>query len=270
MPDQEINIKLILKTRRQLSIGVLLIVLSVVLTVVASYPQIKKTMKLREEKNKEAEILEQLETKLTQLNQIKKDEDFQRASKVDEVLPSHKPLLELLTNLNSVGTFSKIAITNFTVSPGEITERDATLSAQLVEKQTTKKKNTPYDQLTLELQIAGELKNIKQFISVMELMSPLTSVTEIRLADAQTEVDEDFFTRASIILDTYFYDETIAFAVDSPLPKITKEQRGIFEQIISFTPPRSEEQFEIIKSERDKLFDIEKPDLETKKEDTIE
>lgn len=199
----------------------------------------------------EQQKITQLNIKAQQLEQLKLSPEFAQAETVNRVLPSHKPLLELLNNLNSVAGETSVSITEFEISPGEIAS-DSTQVAQ----QTTKKKQTDYDRLDLKLTIIGELGQIRRFMDLIERVSPLTTITSLTV-DRKVEGGQlSNTTRADLALSTYYYTKSIASTLSSPLPEISAREREVFQDILSFTPSELESQTEIIGGSNEDLFGI--------------
>jgi Tfp pilus assembly protein PilO len=200
----------------------------------------------------EQQKIDQLNKKAQELEQLKFSPEFAQADVINKVLPSHKPLLELLNNLNSVAGETAVSITEFEINPGEI----ATDSTQIAQQAAAKKQPTDYDRLDLKLTIIGELDQIRRFMDLIERVSPLTTITNLTV-DRKVEGGQlTNTTRADLALSTYFYTKSIASTLSSPLPEISAQEREIFQAILSFTPAELENQTEIISGDNEDLFGI--------------
>ena len=217
-----------------------------------SVSQINGVFALNKKLTTEQQKLTQLNQKAQELEQLKFSPEFAQADVVNKVLPSHKPLLELLNNLNSVAAETSVSITEFEINPGEI----ATDSTQVTQQVTAKKQSTDYNQLDLKLTIIGELNQIRRFMDFIERVSPLTTITSLTV-DRKVEGGQlSGTTRADLALSTYYYTKSIASTLSSPLPEISAQEREIFQEILSFTPAELESQTEIISGENEDLFGI--------------
>ena len=171
-----INFSLIMSTRKKLVTAISLGITSFILLIL-TYTQITAIFETRRKIEITQKKVDQLNAKTTELQQLKFTPEYAQASRMSEVLPSYKPLLELLNNLNSVANKTNVSITEFQINPGEIITEEEGKTKVLVKK----KQSAEYDQLNLELSILGELNQVKEFMNLIERVSPLTIITVIRL-----------------------------------------------------------------------------------------
>jgi len=166
---------------------------------------------------------------------------FAQAEAVNEVLPSHKPVLELLTSLNGAAAGSGVVVTDFVLSPGEI----ATDSTKV--QVNTRKSKGKYDVLKLELNVTGPLKQVEEFMTLIERISPITSITDITLSRNNTIKDgeSEISAKADLSLSTYFFTQPINAAIEAPLPQIGTKEQEVFLTIKEFTPSNLIKQTEI-------------------------
>ena len=121
-----------------------------------------------------------------------------------------------------------------------------------------KKQSAEYDQLNLELSILGELNQVKEFMNLIERVSPLTTITSLTIDRKTTSftTEDQQLTRADLFLNTYYYTKPISSTLSSALPDITVEEKDIFQEILDFTPPEVESQTQIIGGNNTDLFGI--------------
>ena len=105
------NFKLFLNTRRHLLLAIVMIWATVALIFFAIKPQLSPILKLRSNLETERKQYLELTKKIQDLNNIKVSDQFLKKDKVDEVLPSHKPISELLFNLYQTMNSSNTNIT---------------------------------------------------------------------------------------------------------------------------------------------------------------
>jgi len=257
-----------MSTRKSLVRAVAFGFTSVVLLILM-YFQITGISETRKKMETTQKKIDQLDKKTAELQALKFTPEYAQAQKMSDVLPSHKPLLELLNNLNSVASETNVSITDFKINPGEIiTEADTEA------KTTTKKKSlTEYDQLTLELSITGRLDQVKEFMNLIERVSPITTITNLTIDRKAVNInDNQQLTRADLTLNTYYYTKSVSATLSSALPNITQEEKDIFQDILDFTPPEIESQKEIIGGNNTDLFGIDGldvVDLENQIEDQL-
>lgn len=266
--DSNFNLSLLMSTRKSLVRAVAFGFTSVVLLILM-YFQITGISETRKKMETTQKKIDQLDKKTAELQALKFTPEYAQAQKMSDVLPSHKPLLELLNNLNSVASETNVSITDFKINPGEIiTEADTEA------KTTTKKKSlTEYDQLTLELSITGRLDQVKEFMNLIERVSPITTITNLTIDRKAVNInDNQQLTRADLTLNTYYYTKSVSATLSSALPNITQEEKDIFQDILDFTPPEIESQKEIIGGNNTDLFGIDGldvVDLENQIEDQL-
>ena len=246
-----LNLTVLMGTRKNLVMAVAFGVTGIILLSLA-YSQLTTALASDTKLVSEQQKIDQLNKKAQELEQLKFSPEFAQADVINKVLPSHKPLLELLNNLNSVAGETSVSITEFEINPGEI----ATDSTQIAQQAAAKKQPTDYDRLDLKLTIIGELDQIRRFMDLIERVSPLTTITNLTV-DRKVEGGQlTNTTRADLALSTYFYTKSIASTLSSPLPEISAREREIFQAILSFTPAELESQTEIISGDNEDLFGI--------------
>ncbi len=265
---QHFNWRLFFVTRRQLIIGAGLIAAGVAIAGLATYPQISGILSANGQLAKENEALQTLSRKQLELQQVRSLPEFGEAETVDAVLPSTKPLIELLTSLNAVASAANISITEFEISPGKI----STISGQVAAKPTaapeknarakpTAPKTAAKKLTTLSLQLTaeGSLANVDEFLRQIEKITPITTVTSLSLSreyldESQLEVN----AKAELGLETYFFTQPVSVTLNSPLPKIGQQEQQVFNTIKSFIPPSLEKQTQIQGGGQIDFFGIEK------------
>lgn len=266
--DNNFNLSLLLSTRMNLVKAAAFGLTAFVLLILTYYQltginETRKKMEITQKKT------DQLANKIAELEALKTTPEYAQAQKMNDILPSHKPLLELLNNLNSVATQTNVSITEFKINPGEIiTEGEET------QKVSVKKKKTgDYDQLNLDLSIVGGLDQVKEFMTFIERVSPITTITSLTIDRKATNIgDNQQLTRADLSLSTYYYTKSVSATLSAAIPTITQEERAIFQDIIDFSPSQIENQLEIIGGNNTDLFGIDGlnvGDLEQQIEDEL-
>jgi len=243
----EFNWRLFWNTRKELVLGILFIVLSLMILLIGILQQITPIQAdLKELKVKQTELAKFSE-KAEQLKQLAVDPNFSQSSSIDKVLPSHKPLLEILSNLNSVARSSEVVIKNFSLNPGEI----ATDTTK-VKKTTT---NQKYDYLDLDFTVSGQLWRIQNFLTLIEQVTPISTVTSISI-NRNIDEDKNAQAQADLVLRTFFFTQPIKTTITSPLPIIAAADRKIIDSINELIPNSLEQQKDIISGNRGDLFGL--------------
>lgn len=249
----EINWKLFWNTRKELVLAILFFIMSAMILFIGIINQIspiKADMsKLKEREGELAKFLEKAE----QLKQLAVDPNFNQSSDIDKVLPSHKPLLEILSNLNNVANNSEVAIKNFSLNPGEIAS-DTTK----VKKSTN---NQKYDYLDLDFSVSGPLWKIQNFLSLIEQVTPISTVTSISIS-RNIDEDKNAQAQADLVLRTFYFTQPIKTTITNPLPEIAAADRQILNDINELIPNDLEKQEDVIKGNRGNLFGIQDKSIE--------
>lgn len=243
----EVNWKLLWNTRKELILAVLFFVLSLMILFIGILQQIKPIQAdLKKLKDQQLELAKFAE-KAEQLKQLAADPNFNRSSSIDKVLPSHKPLLEILSNLNSVANTSEVVIKNFSLNPGEI----ATDTTKV--KKTTS--NQKYDYLDLDFSVSGPLWKIQNFLTLIEQMTPISTITSISL-NRNIDEDKNAQAQADLVLRTFFFTQPIKTTIASPLPMIAASDNQIINDINELIPNTLQQQKDVITGNRGNLFGL--------------
>lgn len=250
---KEINWKLFWNTRKEMVLAVLFFVLSLMIVLIGIIKQISPIQKdLKTLKEKEAEVAKFLE-KSEQLKQLAVDPNFNQSSDIDKVLPSHKPLLEILSNLNSIANNSEVIIKNFSLNPGEI----ATDTTKV--KKTTN--NQKYDYLDLDFSVSGPLWKIQDFLNLIEKVTPISTITSISIS-RNIDDDKNAQAQADLVLRTFYFTQPIKTTITSPLPSIAAVDRKILNDVNELIPNDLEQQDSVIKGDRGNLFGLQNKSVE--------
>ncbi len=262
--ENDVNLQLFLKNRKFLVLTVILVWLSFGLGFFVIKPQIASIFKNKSELDKNRTQLKKLQQKLVELKQIRLSEEFEKKDKVDEVLPSHKPLLELLANLNQAAKKTGIIFTNFEISPGKVASPGAKVNK-------TAETQKGYNSLELELSIRGMEEDVDQFLELVEKIAPLTTITELSINRknhdlTEDEVEKEVATKATgdsltvssadMVMSTYYYTRTVTTTLSKKLPAVGEKEIEIFETIQKFRPSNFKPQTELKKSELEDIFGV--------------
>lgn len=276
---QKINLKLLLNVRRYFLLAAALMIGSVALIGLAIKPQVESILAINKEINQERQYFEDLTQKLNELKHIEFSAQFEQKDKVDQVLPSHKPILEILFNLSQASRQHGIIISELNFSPGEI----ATESAQINNQPAAASSGNPYSALQIDLTIEGRNDDLGPFITTVERIAPISTITDLkmgkkeytartrpRLSDPDGSLldnedreerpppqEEEETVTAELALETYYYTNTIITKVDDKLPSVGDDEVKVFETIQKFMPTEFEQPSEIQSSDIEDLFDVE-------------
>jgi len=234
-PKKQLNWRLFIYTRMNLLLGIGTIIAAIMILSLATWPQISSIMDTKAKVTKEKKELQKVSVKLQELEVIKVSPEFQDTVTINKVLPSKKPLLEFMSGLNSIASATNVIISDLKVNPGQI----ATDSSEL--KSTARKSKTSYDALDLNLAISGDLNSIQRFLSLIEQISPITTITKIDLnRESKTTISGESLTKADLGLRIHYFTQQITSSLTATLPQITAREKAVFKTISEFTIPVSD------------------------------
>lgn len=248
-------LKIFWTTRRSMVLSVLFGLGALVLISSVVIPQLQQSWDLYNDLQKEQPKLEKLQQKLAELNDIEVSPEYAQIDTIEEALPSHKPLLELLMALSSVSQDTGTVVKDFELSPGLVASDSTALDT---------KSKTAYDQLALDLTVEGTFQQIQDFLLKVEEVSPFTTIVSMEIgnqintnaAGFAQQTSEDPTFEAVLTTQTYFYTQSIASRIDSPLPKISQKEIGVLNLLAAFNPTNLEQQTEIRGGGLQDLFQI--------------
>ncbi|MFH1959025.1 MAG: hypothetical protein ABIJ22_01725, partial [Patescibacteria group bacterium] len=256
---QKINFRSLIINRRYLVISVIIGVAGLLVVFLGITPQINQTLDLNRKIKTEQQKLELLIRKTSDLENIDAQEAYASVDLVDQVLPSKKPLLELLAVLSTIAGKSEVVFTNMSLSPGKI----ASESAQFInsaKSNTGQTKVTPVIKedrgfLDVELKVSGLFSNVEQFFLDVERVAPLIIIKSISLNIKSEEIimptDQ---VDAELVLSVYYFTKTVSASLESSLPSIGSKEQEIISEISSYYYPSIEVQQQIIGGGLEDLF----------------
>jgi Tfp pilus assembly protein PilO len=246
-----INARYITHTRRYVLFAVGLVLLSIFLTMVIIVPQGQAALDRYDELKRQQAQLDKLKIKVQQLQALPESELFSNSWRINQLLPSKKPLLELLTAMNLVAGEAGVVYSDISLSPGKI----ATAGADLTERVPVagSRNQQPsrgsaggsargpisgVESLNIRLKVAGNLENINLFLSQIESVAPLTTVTRLSLVErAASRVNPESFFEAEMEVESYFFNQIISASVAAPIPSLSVTQQVILNEIANYRYP---------------------------------
>lgn len=250
--NNSFNLKLFLSIRRYLALSIASAVIGAIFLLFLAYPRIDSLNNLSKKIKNEQQVLEKYQTKIKDTEQIALLKEFQNKEAIDQVLPSYKPLLELLNSLNNLAISNQTILEKLDLSPGKI----ASQGAEITEEKASNK--TGYAGMEISFTARGQLENLDNFLNSIEQMSPITSVKSISLQRKEQESNGEtiIFASADLVLTTHYYTQSVKTTIESPLPKIGSKELEIFNVILSFQQSDLEKQTEIKDGGNEDVFGI--------------
>lgn len=259
MPDTEkknqFNYKTFLVNRKSLATAIGLGVVAAMLVFFAIIPQFQEVVELYSQLNNEKPKLAKLQKKIVELDNIQFSPEFSQKEIVDAALPSKKPLLELLTSLNTIAEADRVSITEFTLSPGLIATSEAEIQADA--KKSANKDGV--DSIDLEMTVVGTFDDVGKFMLDLEKISPFTTIVQLGLSSRES--GDDFTAAASdmqakIFTKSYFFTQSVAASVEAPLPALKEREQEVLKELAKFSNIDLPEQLEITGGGLEDLFGV--------------
>ncbi len=243
---EKLNIRYLLTTRRPLLLTGILGLVSVLLLLAVGLPQVQQNFTLWNTWQKEKAARDQLRKKVAQLQQVSTDITADQAALVNTVMPSRKPLLELLSGLNQVALLTNVTFQTVELSPGSIATVAAETTPTTKRTGNTRKANQEYETLEVDLTVTGRLGDINRFFQQVEQVAPATTITALSLqkqagrasltvATTEQIAPADEVYEADMTVETYYFTKSISATLDSPLPTIGAAEQALLEQMRSYT-----------------------------------
>lgn len=253
-PNQ-FNYRTYLVNRKSLGIAIVLGAVAVCLVVFAIVPQFQEILDLSSQLQNEKPKLEKLQRKLVELDNIQFSPEFSQRAVVDSALPSRKPLLELLTSLNTISSANRVAITEFSLNPGLIATSEAEIQAEAKKFAN----NEGVDSIDLDMTVTGTFDDVGKFLIGLEKISPFTTIVQLELS---SRVSGDDFTeqasdmQAKISTKSYFFTQSVAASVEAPLPILNALEQNVLTELANFSTSGLPEQLEITGGGLEDLFGV--------------
>jgi Tfp pilus assembly protein PilO len=257
MPEnnkKEFNLKIFLNTRKYLLVTVAMALTSLGLLLFAIIPQFQEVLELNNQVQREKPNLDRLRSKLVELQNIQFSPEFSQMEIVESALPSKKPLLEFLTSLNTIAVANSVVVEDFSLSPGLI-------SADIDEIQGAVRGGSqgPIDTMETEMRVTGSFAEVSSFLIDLEKISPFTTITGLSLSSRSGTDDfdrQENVMRAQIVTRSHFFTQSVAAAIEAPLPTLTARELEVLQELTGFSLVDLPEQLEITGGGLQDLFGV--------------
>ena len=265
---KDINIRYWIYTRRPVLLAVAGVILALMIVVLAITPQIQEMFSIQQDISAEEKKVASLQQKILALQQAATLPIVDKSDQINDLLPSKKPLLEILTSLNTAAGDSGVSFTNIEVAPGTIStgsaevQQPTTNQRRASQAEATQKSRS--SKLDLRVTVEGDLEQINQFLETIELMAPFSNVTGISLNERRKNNDDNQRPfEAELVLTTYYFTQPIVAAVEAPLPDIQVDEEAFISEIDSFQFPTVNQATVVRGGGLDDLFGVEGFGIET-------
>ncbi len=264
----QLNWRLLLETRRFLLLAIGCVVLAIGIVLLGVMPQVQASLELFDQRTAETNKLALLRKKASDLESMANSPLLDQIQTVNQVLPSKKPLLELMASLGDASSQNQVKITQLDLSPGAISTDSAKPAAKANSKTKNRGKgpsNAGVDTLKVDIVVEGELGNLEEFFAAMENRAPLSTITSIGLARKSAltqDISEDDPFEAEVSISTAYFTQSVTSAVETALPSLDKNQEQLLADLKNFVLPLESQQKQIEGGGLNDLFGITQPELE--------
>lgn len=123
--------------------------------------------------------LEALEEKSDLLRKVNEEDLEKKVIDLEEVFPSEKPVLNLLTSLNQLAKENEVKFTGLSLKPGKIILDENNKNKLVFQKEEEKEQLQTFD---IKFEIKGSLANLTAFLKNLEETAPLMRIEEVGLS----------------------------------------------------------------------------------------
>ena len=223
--------------------------------------QVRTTIELYGELQSEGPKLERLKKKVAELEQITFTPEFAQAAIVDNALPSRKPLLELLTSLNTIAVANNVRVEDFSLSPGLV----ASNAAETVLANKSSGSNATTDVLESSISVLGTYADVSKFLIDVEKIVPFTTIYTMQLESRAVGDDfnqEETDMLARLKLKSHFFTQAVSAAVEAPLPVLSTKEQNVLAELSKFSNFDLPEQLQVTGGGLQDLFGVSPLDFE--------
>jgi len=240
------NVQHFLRARRYLAISIGISLVCIVIFFSAIFPRVQGIQTKRQTVQKEQKKLESNQQKLQILENVESIDVYAQKDRINALLPSEKPLLPLLRRLETLSGESNVIVTEFGLSPGQISSG----SAQA--KQSSKNENVVKNTQSVEtkLTVLGKIGDINAFLRALNTVSPITSVSALSLKKINTRSNEQVADNTPVFevtltLQTFYFLGKVESKASQQLPSIDEIGEEVIAKIQSYTIPTVSQQVPI-------------------------
>lgn len=251
------------RQRQFFYLALFLVLVSVVVILLVFWPQVQAIFGMIAKIKAEQKINISLEKKEIQLANLSSSAELIKIDQVNQILPAKKPLVEMLSAVNLVAAETRVVITGIELSPGKLATASGSTSAPAPASSTQKGRD--YGTIEVALVVSGSLNQINQFLSQVEKIAPMTTVTNMslnkiskpRTLDASLSanlVSENF--EAKLTLVSYFFTKSVNASLEAALPELSAKENQLLTSLQDFRDPNQNRQLQLQPSSKTDLFSL--------------
>lgn len=176
------------------------------ITIVFAVPKIKTVVEVKGRLPEKKEKLSRLTEKVAFLEKLDAYELENKVVIVEKALPSKKAVVEILAALSSTSLESGVSFVGFGISPGKLSPEK-------------------FEELSFKATFEGPIESVKDFLERMGEVLPVMNVVAFKIKEE----------KVSLEIESYFSPLPKSLGkIDTPLPKISQKEEGIYRKIAQF------------------------------------
>lgn len=258
---KRLTLTYIVDTRRYLLLAILAAIVTVGLLYVLIFSQAESVWQLSQKQSEETKKLASLQAKVVQLRSVSQPAVAEQIELVNQLLPTKKPLVELLNSLSVIANNNQLSLSELQLSPGTLSTDSATVAKEALNK----------GELDLKFTTTGSLAQLNVLFNQLEQTTPLITIRQLSLrpndqtfsVNSSTISDTQIY-RAEVTLVAGYFPQSVAAQLEADLPEITDSQEKILANLAAFTVILPPSQLQIMGGGLEDLFGIGIPELDQK------
>lgn len=233
---QDLSLQYLLQTRRYLVFAVGFTVVAVATAAFIffiQYPQDQTLWQTLQTEKNQVVVLQQKAATLEDTTFIAQADNRQ---KIDILLPSKKPLLQLLNNTGQAARDAQVILVAIETSPGRIASGSAQLQTNINQfaPETVTTKVNGVNVLTIGLTVNGTLPQINAFVKNIEQIAPISDITHLELQPQSDPSGRTDLYQAKMKIASSFSTQPVTVDADAPLPQIQTDQEDFLNHLDTF------------------------------------
>ncbi|MFH0943146.1 MAG: hypothetical protein V1810_03160 [Candidatus Beckwithbacteria bacterium] len=176
--------------------------------------------------------LASLETKVQVLQGIDKQLIKERATKMEVVFPSQKPVVQILSSLSNLARKHGLTFGGVALRPGELTVEEEKISKDKL------KSSSKLLDISFGFEVGGNFNKIIEFLKELESTAPIMRIDNVGLAIKTNPLFEDQATLvlASIDVSAYYQAApTTLGSISQPVKLLSKGEEMVLNKLFNFT-----------------------------------
>ncbi len=261
------DFKTLFTTRKYMFFAGAMVLIAASILIFGVFAQAPAIIDLYSASQKEKDSAKALQSKVDALQQVSYMDEFAKSDKVNLALPSEKPLLQLISGVNSVAQQAGVSLSDIQTAPGKLATQSATVTTNANAPTVIDTTSTipGVNVLTIGMKAHGTLVQINSFLDGIEKITPITQATQLKLTvipnvpGSLVQFGAPEIYEAELQLSTYYYSQAISVAIDSPLPTIGSKEENFLKTLSTYQYLDYQKQQQIQGGGSNDLFGAESP-----------